>query len=117
MLGLSRTLRNGKTVFSEFMRIERLADGGRQFTARIGTRQGPVAFRMVRLTEAEVVFENPPHDFHSKYSIAKWPGGWQPGSKVGKMAKIGPKNFPTAASKQSSNAGSDLPRKVLESMI
>mgnify|MGYP000234336768 CR=1 FL=1 len=60
---------------AEFMRIERLADGGRQFTARIGTRQGPVAFRMVRLTEGEVVFENPAHDFPQRILYRQVAGG------------------------------------------
>ena len=52
MLGFSRTLKNGKTVFSEFMRIDKPADTI-EYTPRIGTRQGPVVFKLIKLTADE----------------------------------------------------------------
>lgn len=74
MMGMSRTLKNGKTVFSEFMRIDKQGEGI-QYTPRIGTKQGPVAFKMIKLTADEVVFENPAHDFPQRILYRKVPGG------------------------------------------
>ena len=70
MLGFSRTMKNGKTVFSEFMRIEK--QGALvSYTPRIGTKQGVVVFKMTKLTEDEVIFENPTHDFPQRILYRK----------------------------------------------
>lgn len=62
MLGLSRTVKQGRTVFHEFMRIE-TRQGVVTYTPRIGSSQTPVAFTLIKQTADEVVFENPAHDF------------------------------------------------------
>lgn len=62
MLGLSRTLKSGKTVFSEFMRIEKTSDGF-AYRARILPGQPGTLFTLIRSTDTEAVFENPTHDF------------------------------------------------------
>lgn len=74
ILGFSRTLKTGKTVFSEFMRIEKR---GEQlvYTPRIGTKQGPVEFKMIRQTANEVVFENLAHDFPQRILYRSVEGG------------------------------------------
>ena len=74
MLGLSRTLKQGKTVFSEFMRIERR---GTEFyyIPRIGTKAEPVAFKMTKISAAEVIFENPAHDFPQRILYRATPEG------------------------------------------
>ncbi|MBY0507615.1 MAG: hypothetical protein K2X03_27120 [Bryobacteraceae bacterium] len=75
LLGFSRTLKNGKTVFSEFMRIDRRA-GGIDYTPRIGTgRDEKVSFKLMKLTGDEVVFENQGHDFPQRILYRKTPGG------------------------------------------
>ena len=74
MPGLSRTLKSDKTVFSEFMRIEK-APGGFAYRARILPGQPGTLFKMIRSTETEVVFENPTHDFRRRILYRKTEGG------------------------------------------
>ena len=61
MLGMARTVKDGKTSSFEFMRIES-EDGRLVFTAQ---PQGgpPVPFPAVEVTDSAVVFENPDNDF------------------------------------------------------
>ncbi|MEO7653662.1 MAG: DUF6265 family protein [Bryobacteraceae bacterium] len=74
MLGASRTLRQGKLIFSEFMRIEQ-AGPDVTYTPRIGTKQPPVTFKMISLEGDEVVFENPTHDFPQRIRYRKTTSG------------------------------------------
>ena len=62
MQGLSRTLKNGKTIFSEFMRISQ-EEGKIVYTARIGTKAVPTPFELIRMSTDEAVFENAAHPF------------------------------------------------------
>lgn len=62
MLGLSRTVKNGRTREFEFMRITEAADGRLLYTA-LPSGQRETTFGQLSLGEAEVVFENPQHDF------------------------------------------------------
>src|SRR6476661_7575439 len=49
MQGLSRNLKDGKVLLSEFMRINQ--EGGRiVYMARIGTKATPTPFELVRMT-------------------------------------------------------------------
>ena len=75
MMGMSRNLKDGKAVFSEFMRIE--TKGADIFyVARIGdTRQSPTPFKLVRLEGKHVVFENPEHDFPQRIIYRAAEGG------------------------------------------
>lgn len=62
MLGMSRTIKDGQLAEFEFMQIRRQADGSLAFIAQPsgGT---PTVFTLMRMDEAEAVFENPAHDF------------------------------------------------------
>ena len=62
MLGISRTHSGQRISGYEFMRIARNEDGSASF---YGSPNGapPVAFRLVRASASEAVFENPAHDF------------------------------------------------------
>ncbi len=62
MLGISRTQSGGRIRAYEFMRIARGEDGSASF---YGSPNGApsVAFRLVRASASEAVFENPVHDF------------------------------------------------------
>jgi hypothetical protein len=61
MLGVSRTVANGRTVAHEFMQIRE--DGGRvAFIAR-PSGQAEASFPLINAGPREVVFENPTHDF------------------------------------------------------
>ena len=65
LVGVGMSGSGDVTKSFEFMRIGRDEDGRMTFW---GSPQGqaPVPFRMVSLTAAEVVFENPAHDFPSR---------------------------------------------------
>ena len=64
MLGVSRTIDNGKTSEYEFVVI-READGRLEYVAK-PSRQPEAIFTSVRVTRDEVIFENPQHDFPTR---------------------------------------------------
>jgi hypothetical protein len=61
MLGLGRTVRDGKLREYEFVRIVE-ADGSLAFVAK-PSGQDEATFPLKAITPAEAVFENPAHDF------------------------------------------------------
>jgi hypothetical protein len=62
MLGMNRTVRGNETVAFEFIRIVEQDDGSLVFVAS-PSGQGTTEFTLVRLSDREVIFENPDHDF------------------------------------------------------
>jgi hypothetical protein len=62
MMGMGRTVREGRLVDFEFMQIRALPDGRLVFLAQPGGR-APTQFVAVRSQADETVFENPSHDF------------------------------------------------------
>ncbi|MBO9687214.1 DUF6265 family protein [Roseateles chitosanitabidus] len=62
MLGVSRTVRNGRTVEHEFMQIRRDAEGRVVYIA-LPSRQTEASFTAVSVGDRSVTFENPAHDF------------------------------------------------------
>ena len=62
MLGVNRTVSDGKAVAFEFMRIVETEDGGLVFIAS-PSGQSTAGFALVSVNDHEVVFENPDHDF------------------------------------------------------
>lgn len=62
ILGMGRTVKNGKTVGFEYMRIEQNADGI-FFISKPSENKEETAFKLKSSTLTEVVFENPEHDF------------------------------------------------------
>lgn len=62
IIGMSRTVRDGRTVEFEYMRVEKRTDGI-YFVAKPSVNKGETAFRLKSSTLNEVVFENPEHDF------------------------------------------------------
>ena len=62
MLGMSRTVSDGETVAFEFIRIVSTGDGGLVFIASL-SGQNTTGFALVSVTDHEVIFENPDHDF------------------------------------------------------
>ena len=62
ILGMGRTVKKGKTTDWEFMRIEERADGI-FFVAQPKDNAEETAFKLIRSTLNEVVFENKEHDF------------------------------------------------------
>jgi len=62
MLGLSRTIRNGTTRAHEFLEIQETPEGDLVYIAH-PSGQATTPFRLLRLEEKSVVFENPEHDY------------------------------------------------------
>ncbi|UGQ46290.1 DUF6265 family protein [Massilia endophytica] len=62
MLGTARTVKGGKTVAWEFVQIRALDDGRLAYVAK-PHNQAEAAFPLRSVTENEVVFEAPEHDF------------------------------------------------------
>jgi hypothetical protein len=62
MIGLSRTVAGGKTVFIEYAQIAE-AKGEIAYTVALGMGARPVSFKLIKSSDSEAVFENPAHDF------------------------------------------------------
>ncbi|MGH7493203.1 MAG: DUF6265 family protein [bacterium] len=62
MLGMSRTVANGKAREFEFLQIRRKEEGGIFYVA-IPSGQQETWFKLVKHGTHEAVFENPDHDF------------------------------------------------------
>ena len=61
MMGMSRTLKGGRTVAFEFLQLRQ--DGGEIFYVARPQGKEPTPFKLVREAEHEAVFENLEHDF------------------------------------------------------
>ncbi len=62
MLGMGRTVRNGKMLDFEFFQIRETAPGKLAYIAQPGGA-APTTFHLIRDDAGEFVFENPAHDF------------------------------------------------------
>jgi hypothetical protein len=62
MLGMSRTVKDGRTTQYEFLRIVADSSGGLSYVA-LPSGQSEASFWLIRSDGNEFVFENPAHDF------------------------------------------------------
>ncbi len=62
MIGMSRTVRNGKTTGFEFLRIVQ-DDTGIHYISKPSQNKEETLFKLIKFSVGEVVFENPMHDF------------------------------------------------------
>ncbi|MGQ3053937.1 MAG: DUF6265 family protein [Roseateles sp.] len=62
MLGMARTLKNGRAIEFEFMQIRADADGRLIYIAQPQGRP-PTSFKLLSSGDAQAVFENAAHDF------------------------------------------------------
>jgi hypothetical protein len=69
LLGVNRTVRGGRTVAYEFLRIRRLDDGRLAYVA-LPSGQRETTFPLLTATERAVVFENLEHDFPQRVVYA-----------------------------------------------
>ncbi|MGE3277718.1 MAG: DUF6265 family protein [Vicinamibacterales bacterium] len=69
LLGMSRTVEDGRTLEFEHLRIVTTPDG-LQYVAR-PSGQAEAAFTAVRVSAAEAVFENPTHDFPQRIAYTQ----------------------------------------------
>lgn len=72
MLGMSRTVVEGKTREFEYLRIHRDESGDIHYVA-IPSGQTETSFKLIRWSTTELVFENPEHDFPQRI-IYTWKG-------------------------------------------
>lgn len=70
MLGIGKTVRNGKTVEYEFLRLHADAEGRAVYTATPSGQQ-ETSFIASRIGEATATFENPSHDFPQRITYTK----------------------------------------------
>jgi hypothetical protein len=70
MLGTSRTVRQGKTVEFEFLQLRELPNGKLAFIA-MPAGQSTTTFPLLRIDDAEAVFENLEHDFPQRVAYAR----------------------------------------------
>ena len=61
MLGMSRTVANGKTSAYEFLRI--IQENFEVFYIANPSKQQETSFKLIKQTNNEAIFENPTHDF------------------------------------------------------
>ena len=73
MLGISRTIRNGKMTEHEFVAIRKV-DGVLSYVAK-PTGQAEAAFAAVTISPTEAVFENMTHDFPQRIIYRKTASG------------------------------------------
>lgn len=84
MIGVSRTIRDGKTTAYEMIVMRE--EGDRLAYEAYPSNQEPATFLSTRVSESELVFENPDHDFpqevgyrRSGDSLLAWIRGMQDG--------------------------------------
>lgn len=70
MLGMARIVKNGRVVEFEFMQMRADAEGKLSYIAQPQGRP-PTTFKLLSDGEAEVVFENPAHDFPQRVSYRR----------------------------------------------
>lgn len=74
LIGMSRTVRGGKTVEFEFIRIV-TTDSGIDYIAKPSSNKEETAFKLVKSSAAEAVFENLAHDFPQRIIYRSQPDG------------------------------------------
>lgn len=74
MLGVSRTVKQGKTIAHEFMQIRATAPGKLAFIAQ-PSGQREATFPLLRLTDTVAIFENLEHDFPQRVIYGIDPDG------------------------------------------
>jgi hypothetical protein len=97
LFGISRTVRDGRTTAFEFMRIVETEDDDLILIAS-PAGQATTTFVLESLSDDEIIFTNPDHDFPQRVGYRRLPGprllGWIDGSINGQSRRI---EFPMAA--------------------
>lgn len=74
LIGMSRTVRGGKTTGFEYLRIV-TTDSGIDYVARPSSSKEETRFKLVKSSASEAVFENPAHDFPQRIIYRSQPDG------------------------------------------
>jgi hypothetical protein len=75
MMGLSRTVKGGKTVFTEFLYISTNADGGIVLNVQLKLAGKSTQFTLAEATDGSAMFSNPQHDYPQRIIYRRQPGG------------------------------------------
>jgi hypothetical protein len=73
MLGMGRTIANGKTVSYEFLQIR--VRGEEIFYIAQPNGGSAVEFKLVKINDNGAIFENPQHDFPQRIAYSRSPDG------------------------------------------
>ena len=73
MLGIGRTVANGRTVATEFLQLREEADG--LFYVALPSGQAEARFKLVAASDGNARFENPAHDFPQVITYARQADG------------------------------------------
>ena len=76
MLGMSRTVSEGRTVDYEFLRLHVESNGEISYVAK-PSGQAEATFKLIRASSTEAVFENLQHDFPQRITYT-----WMEGDKL-----------------------------------
>ena len=91
LFGVSRTVRDGRTVAHEFVQIRPLPDGDIAYIA-LPSGQTETAFKLVSVEGRQAVFENPDHDFPQRIAYRLEDGGrlaaWIEGPMNGETRRV-----------------------------
>jgi len=88
---MSRTVARGRTVEYEFLLLRQEVGGEINYVAK-PSGQAEAAFKLIRASATEVVFESPQHDFPQRISYTLKDGGKLTaaieGTKSGKLRRV-----------------------------
>jgi len=91
MLGMSRTVSQGRTLEYEFLLLRRNGAGEVEYVAK-PSGQAEATFKLVRATADEAIFENPQHDFPQRIIYTLREGGKLraaiEGTRAGKRKRV-----------------------------
>lgn len=110
LVGVGRTVKGGKTVASELMRIEANASGVLQFTA-VPLGQSTTAFSLLRQDASEVVFENLKNDFPHRIAYRRVDGNHVHARIEGNNSKGEPRTIAFPLSRSACEASAALPSR------
>ena len=74
MMGLSRTVKGDKTVFTEFMHISATPEG-LVFNVQLKLAAKSTQFRATEIRDGAVTFSNPEHDYPQRIIYRREPDG------------------------------------------
>jgi hypothetical protein len=89
MIGVSRTIRDGKTTAYEMIVMRE--EGDRLAYEAYPSGQAPATFLSTRISESELIFENPEHDFPQEVGYRRAGDAlvaWIRGTRDGKDQRI-----------------------------
>jgi hypothetical protein len=75
MMGLSRTVKGNRTLFTEFVHISAATDGTLIFNVQLKLAGKSTQFRATELKDGAVTFSNPEHDYPQRIMYRREPDG------------------------------------------